>query len=315
MKIIDHLAQKAKPLFSFEIIPPARGSSGQYIIDIVEQLKKFNPPFIDVTSHSAEAFYEDMNDGSIKRRIKRKRPGTIGICGVIQNRFNIDTVAHILVNGFSKEETEDALIELNFLGIHNVLALRGDETNYAKPLHNNKSTNTYAIDLVTQINNLKQGIYLDEIINSSPLDFCIGVAGYPEKHFEAPNLKTDIAFLKKKIEAGAEFITTQMFFENSSYFEFLRHCREDGITVPIIPGIKILNNKRHLNTIPKNFHVNLPDALVDEVLNKPEQAGDIGIEWAVQQCQELLDNGADCIHFYVMNDTKSAIKVIDSLKY
>jgi len=315
MKITEHLAIKPKPLFSFEIIPPARGSSGQYIIEIVEQLKKFNPPFIDVTSHSAEAYYEDMPDGNIKRRIKRKRPGTIGICGVIQNRFNIDTVAHVLVNGFSKEETEDALIELNFLGIHNVLALRGDETNYAKPLHNNKSSNTFAIDLVKQIHNLKQGIYLDEIINSSPLDFCIGVAGYPEKHFEAPNLKTDIAYLKKKIEAGAEFVTTQMFFDNTNYFEFLRLCKEDGINVPIIPGIKILNNKRQLNSIPKNFHVNLPDALVDEVMKNPDDAGEIGIEWSIKQCQELLDRGADCIHFYVMNDTKSAIKVIENLKY
>ncbi|HPD65126.1 MAG TPA: methylenetetrahydrofolate reductase [NAD(P)H] [Bacteroidia bacterium] len=315
MKVTEHLERNDKPLFSFEIIPPARGSSGQYIIEIVEQLKQFNPPFIDVTSHSAEAYYEEMPDGSIKRRIKRKRPGTIGICGVIQNRFNIDTVAHILVNGFSREETEDALIELNFLGIHNVLALRGDETNYAKPLNNNKSSNTYAIDLVRQINDLKKGIYLDEIINSSPLNFCIGVAGYPEKHFEAPNMKTDIHYLKQKIDAGAEFITTQMFFDNQKFFEFTDLCREEGITVPIIPGIKILNHKRHLKSIPKNFHVNLPDALVDEVMKNPELAGEIGIEWAIQQCQELLDHGINCIHFYVMNDTASAIKVIEHLKY
>lgn len=315
MKVTEHFQKKDKPLFSFEIIPPARGSSGQYIIEIVEQLKQFNPPFIDVTSHSAEAVYEDMPDGSIRRRIKRKRPGTIGICGVIQNRFNIDTVAHLLVNGFTKEETEDALIELNFLGIHNVLALRGDETNYAKPLHNSTSSNIYAIDLVKQINNLKQGIYLDEIINSTPLDFCIGVAGYPEKHFEAPNIKTDIYYLKKKIEAGAEFITTQMFFDNKHYFEFVRNCREEGIDVPIIAGIKILNNKRHLNSIPKNFHVNLPEALVDEVIRNPEQAGEIGIEWAIGQCQELIDKGTECIHFYIMNDTRSAIRVLKSLKY
>jgi len=315
MKVTEHLEKKDKPLFSFEIIPPARGSNGQYIIDIVEQLIQFKPPFIDVTSHSAEAQYDEMPDGNLRRKIRRKRPGTIGICGVIQNRFGIDTVAHILVNGFSREETEDALIELNFLGIHNVLALRGDETNYVKPLNANKSTNNFSIDLVRQINDLKKGIYLEEILNSSPLEFCIGVAGYPEKHFESPNIKTDIHFLKKKIDAGAEFITTQMFFDNKDYFNFVKLCRDEGIEVPIIPGIKILNNKRHLNSIPKNFYVNLPVALVDEVMKNPENAGDIGIEWAVQQCQELVDNGVPCLHLYIMNDTQSAIKVLKQLKY
>ena len=314
MRVIDHLEKAQETLFSFEIIPPARGRSAREILDIVEQVQQFNPPFIDVTSHSAEANYEEHSDGSVIRRIRRKRPGTLSICGIIQNRYNIDTVAHLLCRGFTKEESEDALIELNYLGIHNVLAVRGDEVNFRKRYSPDKTHNQYATDLVEQIQNLKRGQYLEELINAEPINMCVGVGGYPEKHYEAPNIKEDIRRLKMKVEAGADYIVTQMFFDNLVYFKFVERCRQEGIQVPIIPGIKILDTEKQLSSLPRKFHITLPEALVDEVTHHPEQVKKIGVSWCIEQVRELAHQGVPNIHFYIMNDAALALKVIKGFR-
>jgi methylenetetrahydrofolate reductase (NADPH) len=311
MKVTEHLDKDHKdPLFSYEIVPPPRGKTVKEVVEIVKMLEPFDPPWIDVTAHSAGAYYNENADGSVDRRIFKKRPGTVGICGIIQNRFKIDTVTHLLCNGFTKEETEDAVIELQYLGIHNILALRGDGLNYSKKVTAGKSVNRYAIDLVEQISDMKKGEFLDELSGAEPLDFCVGIAGYPEKHFEAPNLKFDIEWIKKKVDAGAEYITTQMFYDNSHYWAYVKACRAAGITVPIIPGIKILKTARQLQSIPKNFYINFPDALVDEVMESPEHVKEIGVRWALEQAKDLVAGGAPCVHFYIMNDTESVLQVV-----
>lgn len=311
MKVIEHLDKATSPLLSLEIVPPPRGRSVSDIIDIVKLVEPYNPPWIDVTSHSSSATYNESADGTIERRIYKKRPGTMGICGIIQNRFKIDTVAHLLCGGFTKEETEDALIELSYLGIHNVLALRGDGPNYDKKIAANRTVNQYASDLVTQISELREGKYLEDMANCTALDFGVGVAGYPEKHFEAPNLNLDIMHLKKKVEAGADYITTQLFYDNKHYFNYVEKCREQGITVPIIPGIKILKSVKQLQSVPKHFYVNFPNEFVEEILENPEHVVELGIQHALKQTDELLSAGVPCVHFYIMNDAHSVVKVID----
>ena len=316
MKVIEHLDRASEPLISFEIIPPLRGGSGQDMLALIDDLAAWKPPFIDITSHAAEAIYEETAEGGFERKVKRKRPGSLGVCALIQHKYEIDAVPHVLCVGFTREETEDFLIELSYLGIDNVLAIRGDDQGFQKPLQYGRSANEYASDLVSQIVAMNTGHYLDEnLLNSDPSQFCVGVAGYPEKHFEAPNLDTDIRNIGIKVAAGAEYIVTQMFFDNSYYFDFVAKCREQGINVPIIPGVKILTSRSQVTNIPRNFYCEVPAALADEALGaKPGQVVDVGIEWAAAQSLELMERGAPAVHFYVMQSSEAVGGVMKKLR-
>ncbi|MBN2710626.1 MAG: methylenetetrahydrofolate reductase [Calditrichaceae bacterium] len=304
MKVTEHLDKAKNPLISFEIIPPKRGGDIQGLLKAVDDVSKYNPPFIDITSHAAVELYSETPEG-IKRKVIRKRPGTLGICALIQNKYKIDAVPHILCRGFTREETEDFLIELQYLQIENVLAIRGDDSGYEKPLPRGRSANKDARELVRQINNMNNGRYLEEnLIDAHSSDFCIGVAAYPEKHFEAPNLDFDIRFLKEKIEAGADYIVTQMFFDNRVFFDFQDKCRKAGIKVPIIPGLKIVSHKNQLNNIPRHFYVDIPAELTDEIMcEKDEHTIEIGVNWSARQVTDLFNNGVPAIHFYIMQNS------------
>ena len=308
MKVIEHINNSNNTQFSYEIIPPLRGKGIQIIINMIEDLKKFNPPFIDVTSHSSSA--QKFQNG--KTVLKRKRPGTISICGIIQNRFNIDTVAHLVCNGFTKEETEDALIELSFLGIKNILAISGDG-NPKKIIQEGKSINNNSLDLIHQIKNLSQGNYLHEIANSSTIDMCVGIGCYPEKHAFSNDFDQEIDLLKQKIAAGASYAVTQMFFDNSKYFAFVERCKKENITIPIIPGIKILDKPRQVDILPKLFNIELPDELRDEAVEDTKHIEEIGTRWAIKQSEELINAGVPIIHYYLMNDTSCMLNILNHL--
>lgn len=313
MKVIEHYDRAEEPLISFEIIPPKRGKSVKKVFDSLDQVMKYNPPFIDVTYHAAESHYEELSDGTIKRHIKRKRPGTIGLCAAILHKYGVDPVPHLICEGFTKEETEDALIELNYLGIDNVLTIRGDAADDSIPRYKNGTFNKYAVDLVKQVKDMNRGQYLEEIVNAQQTDFCVGIAGYPEKHFEAPNLDFDIQMLKNKVDRGGDYIVTQMFFDNEAFFRFVKKCRDAGIECPIVPGLKVLTREQHLNFLPKYFHLNIPESLSDEVQSNPTRAREVGIEWSIRQCTELLERGVPGIHFYIMGDPSPALDVIQKL--
>lgn len=314
MKVTEHLANSKRPPISFEIIPPLRGRKVSTLLELIEDLVPFEPPFIDITSHPAQMVYEETRTG-IRRKVTRKRPGTLGICALIQNKYGIDAVPHVLCRGFTREETEDFLIELSYLEIDNVLAVQGDDSGYEKALEHGRSANVYARDLVAQISSLNQGDYLEKMVETQPTKFCVGVGGYPEKHFEAPNLETDIRHTKEKVDAGAGYIVTQMFFDNKVYFDYVDRCRAAGIEVPIIPGIKIVTSKKHLSSIPRNFYVDLPTELSDEVLQASSRSHvlEIGVEWAAKQAEELLNRGVPSLHFYIMQSSEAINKLMGKL--
>jgi methylenetetrahydrofolate reductase (NADPH) len=317
MKVTEHIqTAKGKTLFSFEILPPLKGQNIQTIFDSIDPLMEFKPPFIDVTYHREEYDYKELANGLLEKRIVRKRPGTVGICAAIQNKYEVDAIPHVLCGGFTKEDTENFLIDMGFLGIDNVVALRGDAVKsetYFKP---EPKGNAFAVDLVRQIDEMNHGVYLDEDLkNSTQTDFCIGVAGYPEKHMEAPNMESDIHFLKKKIEAGADYVVTQMFFDNSKFFAFVDSCRKAGIEVPIIPGLKPLATQKQLNLIPHRFHVDLPEALIKEVIKakSKEAIRQVGIDWCIAQSKELIAAGVPFLHYYSMGKSDNIHKVATAI--
>jgi len=317
MKVTDHFkAANGETLISFEILPPLKGGKIQSIFDTLDPLMEFNPPFIDVTYHREEFIYKKRSSGYYEKVAMRKRPGTVGICAAIMHRYGVDAVPHLICGGFSIEETENALIDLQFLGIDNVLVLRGDARKFEGKFIPEPNGHPYALDLVKQLVNMNEGVYLDnDITDAEPSDFCIAVAGYPEKHFEAPNHQSDLHFLKQKIDAGAEYIVTQMFFDNQQYFDFVKRCRAEGINVPIVPGLKPITKKYQLNSIPRMFHLNIPKDLSDALTNakNAEARLEVGIEWTVAQSKELKAAGVPCLHYYTMGDVDTIKKIVSQI--
>ena len=316
MKITQHLREAMSTLFSFELLPPLKGENISQIHSTVEKLLAFEPAFVDVTYHREEFVFREVQPGLLEKRTVRKRPGTVGICSAINHKYNLDAVPHIICGGFSKEETENALIDLDFVGVDNVLVLRGDPIRSEGRFKAEADGHAYALDLLNQVADMNRGRYLDpDLKNSNSTDFCIGVAGYPEKHFEAPNMASDLRWLKRKVEDGAEYIVTQMFFDNQAYFDFVRACKQEGIDVPIIPGLKPLATKSQLQLLPQNFHVNMPDELVQSVerAKNKEETKEIGIEWCIQQAKELKAAGAPALHFYTMGKAEPTATIAKAI--
>ncbi|MGB1204983.1 MAG: methylenetetrahydrofolate reductase [NAD(P)H] [Chitinophagales bacterium] len=316
MKVTEYLNNNGTTPISFEILPPLKGKSIQAMYRILDRLMEFKPPFINVTYHRAEYKYKLRESGLYEKVYVRKRPGTVGICAAIRYKYKVDAVPHLVCGGFTKSETEDALLDLNYLGIDNVLLLRGDavksEGRFIPEVKGNKN----AIELVEQTVNLNKGIYLEEDLqNGIKTNFCIGVAGYPEKHSEAPNLKTDLRYLKQKVDAGADYIVTQMFFDNQKYFDFVKACRNTGISVPIIPGLKPITRRSQVYRLPGIFNINLPEDLVAaiEKCKTDEAVKQVGIEWTIAQAKSLQEFGVPCLHFYTMSLAKNISKIVRGL--
>lgn len=311
MKVTEHINRADRTLFSFEILPPKKGHSASEIFATVEALLEFNPAFIDVTNHATQVIYKEMGDGLLRRIPVQKRPGTLSLCAAITYKYGVDTVPHLICSGFSRDETEDALIELQFLGIQNVMALRGDPVHGEKRFIPADDGHLYGTDLVRQISDLNHGRYLHEETDGAKTDFCIGVAGYPEKHMEAPSFNADLKRLKEKVDSGAEFIVTQMFFDNQRYFAFVDRCHAEGINVPIIPGLKPLTTRSQLSILPQTFSIELPDALVESVesAKTADEVRRAGTDWCIEQSQGLIAGGAPVLHYYTMGRAETIRKI------
>ena len=312
MKIIDHFNQTKKTLFSFELLPPLKGDNIESIYKTIDPLFEFNPPYINVTYHKEEVVFKELDNGLLQKKVVRKRPGTVAISAAIMNKYKIDVVPHIICGGFNKEETENALIDLHFLGIENLLVLRGDPDKNTKRFISEPDGHPYAVDLLKQVVDLNKGKYLDEELeNKTATHFTCGVAGYPEKHNEAPNMLSDLYFLKKKIEAGAEFIVTQMFYDNQKYYDFVKACRDEGILVPIIPGIKPIATKSQMTVLPQTFHIDIPEALVKELIKckNTTDARQVGVEWAIEQSKDLIKHNVPVLHFYTMGKSDNIQRI------
>lgn len=316
LRVNEHIQRADKTLFSFELLPPLKGQNFEHIQQAVDPLMEFNPAFVNVTYHQEEFVYKTLANGLIERKTVRKRPGTVGIAAALMYRYQVNVVPHIICGGFTREETENALIDLHFLGVKNLLVVRGDPQASMKQFQPEPGGHAHAIDLVKQINDLNNRIYLEEeLLNVTATDFCIGVAGYPEKHIEAPNLESDLKYLKMKIDAGASFIVTQMFFDNRKYFDFVKRCRAFGIDVPIIPGLKPISSIGQLSTLPQTFNIDLPDELVKAVqaCSDNKQVRQVGVEWAIAQSKELMANQAPVLHFYTMGRSDNVKKIAEAV--
>jgi methylenetetrahydrofolate reductase (NADPH) len=317
MRVIEAIEKaQGSPLFTFEILPPEKGMDIQSIYDTIDPLIEFDPKFIEVTYHREEVAFREYKDGSIERKILRKRPGTVGISAAIKFKYGVEVIPHIICGGFTLEETENGLIDLHFLGIKNLLAIRGDNLPGDKLFRATKGGHQYTSDLIRQVMSLNKGIYQDdELKNSSSTNFTVGVAGYPEKHAESPNFQTDIKYLKEKIDAGAKYIVTQMFFDNQMYFDFVDRCRKAGITAPIIPGLKPISTKNQLLTLPKTFNISIPEALQIEVdkCKDNKTARQVGVEWAIMQSKELISNGAPVMHYFTMGKSDNIREIAKAI--
>jgi len=316
MKVIDHINQATKPLVSFEILPPLKGKGIQSLYNHLDPLMEFKPSFINVTYHRSEHVFKKKSDGTFEKVVVRKRPGTESICAAIMNKYNVDTVPHLICGGFGINETEDALINLNYLGIDNVLVLRGDAAKNEASFEPEPGGHKYASDLLKQVVNLNSGVYLEEELkNTTKTKFCIGVAGYPEKHFEAPNMDSDLQYLKQKVDAGADYIVTQMFFDNSKYFAFVNACRSIGIEVPIIPGLKPIYTKKQLTVLPKVFNIDLPTDLSNAILKCKDDIDveKVGTEWLLMQSKELYKAGVPVLHYYTLGRPNLVADVVKQI--